>query len=391
MNAQFPNILIGIAWPCKIWACYISFCFALCSCGPQPSSGLGQRQEKLSIESPVDESQYLLKWGDLEVPLLKYANPEVYRGDLTISLPNFWDNVGFPIQLLNRGEEMKAEIVGINRMPWMRSDSVWANYPDTEDGLLPSSVVNLFRNNIRPGEFIQLRLANNTENIMVQSVIIEIEDPGAPYFPEVMVHFPYHAGELFYFQVIQEPGRRPIVRLDTAAAESKAIYELYRENLLYEIIHIPGFKTRQRLITGEEKLFKTKDIRKSVVLGQESYDWVSLPEYVDYIGAKLFWGEMEASPLSKNMSLSTFRENLSIPLNLRAAGQSLCVHSFQLIINSEAHYPVMYVSDDLTYPALQKALLQIQSASTVYFTEIIVEDKQGNRYWFPQEFAFNIW
>ena len=391
MNTQFPDIKICIGAPCKIWICCLAICSVLFSCVQQPSSDANAQQNKLNIESPSEESQILLKWGRIEIPLLKYANPEVYRGALKISLPDFWDNVGYPIQLLNKGEELEIEIVGINRLPWMRSDSVWTSYPEIENGLLPSSVVTLFRNNVRPGNYIGLRVFSKTKDIRVQSAVIEIEDPAAPYYPEVMVHFPYEVSEVHYFQVIQEPGRRPILRLDTTATESRAIYDLYRENLLYEVVHIPDFKTRHRLITGEEKLFKTKDIRKSVVLSEESTDWVSLPEYVDYVGAKLYWGEMEASPSSRNMSLSTFKQNLSIPLDLWAEDTPLCVHSFQLIINSEAHYPVMYVSDDLTYPALQKALLQIQSSSTVYFTEIIVEDKQGKRYWFPQEFAFNVW
>ena len=391
MNTQFPNIKNGVGWLCILWICCVSICSMLFSCEHKPSFDVNQPQDKLSIESPIKESQFLLKWGKLEVPLLKYANPEVYRGNLKVSLPGFWDNVGYPIQLLNNGEEMEIEVVGINRMPWMRSDSVYANYPNTEEGLLPYSVVTLFRNNVRAGDFIGIRVFSKTKDIRVQSAVIEIEDPSAPYYPQVMVRFPYHVDDVSYFQVIQEPGRRPILRLDTVAVESKAIYDLYRENLLYEIIHIPDFKTRHRLITGEEKLFKTKDIRKSVVLGRESVDWLSLPEYVDYIGAKLFWGEMEARPSSRNISLNTFRKNLSIPLDLWAEDRPLCVHSFQLIIDSEDHYPVMYASDDLTYPALQKALLQIQSESTVYFTEIIVEDEQGNRYWFPQEFAFIIW
>jgi hypothetical protein len=366
--------------------------FLVLSCEQRSAQEMPHNRKAIKgAAAPIEEDKYEIRWGSIKMPLIKYANPEVYKGKASISLTNYWFELGRPISLLKNGVPQEIELVALHRSPVNRSNFLWLNYPEHQDGQLNAEDINRLRNGLNAGDALSIRIFSKTDEVIVQSATVQIEDPAAPYHPEVDVHYPYQIEGPFGFQVIQEPGRRPVLRLDTSNEATKDIYQLYSDNLLYKIIHIPGFKTYRRLLTGEEQLFQTKDIRKSTVLGKEIVDWTSLPEFTDfqYGATQMTWGNLLAKPSSPNYDLTTFRENFNKKPVLKTGSNTLSIKSLQLIINSEEHYPVMFVTDDLSYPVLQKALHQLRTSSTVYFSQIIVEGKDSHCYLFPQSFAFH--
>ena len=345
----------------------------------------------VNINEKAESGVYTLYWGNHSISLMKYANPEVYKGSVKVSLSAFWDMLGMPIRLEQKDKSIEIELVGINRVPYQRSDSLRLSYPEFENQQLSSGDVTMFREGIEQGDVIELRVFSKFDEVKIQSAFIEIEDPNAPYVPEVFVYYQRQPEEPFSFQVIQEPGRRPVLRIDTSAEDTYKVYELYRENLLYKIIHIPGFKTHRRLLAGGEQLFKAKDIRKSVVLGKELIDWMALPEYTGEIRQSfLEWGEMLAQPSSKNYSISTFRQNVKQPLRLKMGEEELSIRAFRMIIQAKDHYPESYMADDPALPSLQKVLHLLEPATSIYFTQLIVEGKDGQCYLLPQDYAFHI-
>lgn len=353
------------------------------------------QQEAIAINTTPERgenSAYTMRWGELAIPLKKYANPEVYQGSVEVTLTEFWDLLGMPISLDKKGKKLGYELASIYREPRRRHDPLWVSYPTVEKGQLDTAIIRQFRNGVQQGEVIALRLFSTSDDAIVQSAYVVIKDPEGPYIPEVQLEYPRYRQEVFGFQVIQEPGRRPVLRIDTAAESTRAVYELYRDNLLYKIIHIPGFQTNRRLLAGGQLLFKARDIRKSAVLGKEILDWMQLPEYIAYNPreARLVWGAMEAQPSGGNYALATFRESLNKPLRLLVDGTSFTVRSFRLIVNSEARFPQAIVSDELGLPAVQKMLSQVQAASSVYFTQLIIDDGTGQCALLPQDFAFHI-
>lgn len=367
-----------------LWACQPA-------AGPAPEQP-PQRQDILNInERPEERSIYTVEWGAVRIPLAKYANPEVYHGTVEVEIGQFREIVGQELRLLKRGEEQEFELVGLQREPYTRSSPFWNAYPAFEQGRLDSSVAATFRQGIRQGDVVALRLVSKTDNTIVQSAIIKIADPFEAYQPAVQVPQPRYDGDLFGFQVIQESGRRPLLRIDTTSAATRHIYNLYRRNRLYKVIHIPGFQTYRRLLTGRDQLFHAKAIRHSELLG-EGHDWLNLPEYTAFEGAEanLEWGALTASPSSENTDVGAFKENIAQPLVLRVGERALPLLGFQLFIDSKERLPELYVADSLNTPALLRALYQVQPASTVYFDKLIVEGEQGKLMLFPAAFAFNI-
>ena len=353
---------------------------------------LPHRQDILNInKQPAGRSEFVVEWGKVKIPLLKYANPEVYGGMVEIGLEEFQQLVQEELRLLKKDKVLAAELVSIHRESQSQADPFWYAYPGFEKGRLAEDIVSTFRQGIRRGDVIALRFSSGRENIIVQSALIKIADPFEAYEPAVPVPRPRYDGDVYGFQVIQEPGRRPLLRIDTTAEATRHIYDMYRDNRQYRIIQIPGFQTRHRLLTERDRLFRNREIRQSVLLGC-GHDCLSLSDFTDFGDAEvhLEWGGMKASPSSENYCLEDFRASIPAPLHLMVGERELPIRSFHLFTHGRERQPEHYVADGLQTPALLKVLYRLQPASTAYFDKIVVEDEQGRLLVFPQAFAFNI-
>ncbi|MEQ8706883.1 MAG: hypothetical protein RIC19_23325 [Phaeodactylibacter sp.] len=342
-------------------------------------------------EETLAPSPYRIEWGSLRIPLSKFANPEVYKGEAELALDEFRTLIGQPLSVLHEGQSLPFEVVQIHREPYQRFGAFWFSYPDYTPGEgFDASVVSTFQSGIRPGNVIDLRI-DAADSIRIQYLRIRIIDPLLPYSPVVKVPHPRHTQEAFGFQVIQESGQRPMLRIDTAATHTRHIYELYQQNALYKIINIPGFRTYNRLIADRDQLFSTQEIRRTTAL-TDPIDWRALPDYMDYRGpeVELRWGQLVANPMSTNYHLWQIEGQLQQALQLFVGPRLLPIHSFQLIIAGEAQQPEMWVASSLQQTELAKRLWQLQPAQTLYVNRIIVEPEPGCLQLFPQAFAFNI-
>jgi hypothetical protein len=350
-------------------------------------------QEAIATNTqPEETTELFIHWGTAKIPLRKYANPEVYEGSVEISITEFWDLLAMPIDMKRKGKSLPFELADIYREPLSWSDSLRNNYPSLEGGQLGPDIIQKYREGVRQGDVISLRLFSTSDETIVQSAYLIITDPQKPYYPEKQVYQPRMQEDVFGFQVIQEPGKRPVLRIDTTAESTRQVYDLYKNNLLYKVIHIPGFQTQRRLLTDAHQLFNSREIRKSSVLDKAIIDWLQLPEYISYgyPSLKLGWGEMKATPSGMNQKLDFFRKQFVNQLELDIGGQKINIRGFKMIISSEQHHPRAVVADDIQHPVVQKMLSQVQPASSVYFTQLIIDGEEGQCMLLPQNFAFHI-
>jgi hypothetical protein len=367
------------------------------ACGPAPereasAEAAPQRQDiRQAREQAGALSPYALEWGGLRIPLAKYAQPEVFKGEVELELEDFRRLIGQPLRLLKHGAALEVEVASLHREPFSRFDPFWYSFPEFDGSKLGEAVAAAFRQGIRPGDRVALRLASRADSIIVQSAVLKIRDPFEAYQPEVPLPRPRYDGETYGFQLIKHEGQRPILRLDTSAASTRHVLEMYQSNRLYKIIHVPGFATRRRLLDERELLFLPTQVRRAELLGC-GHDWLSLPEFTAFGDAnvRLQWGEMRASPSSENYLLSDFHSNIPQPLRLYAGERELPIRSFHLYTHGRARQAELYVADSLATPDLLKALYRLQPASTVYFSNIIVEAEEGQLCLLPVSFAFNI-
>lgn len=363
------------------------------SCSPPKpkATPVGQAGSMPIHEASSAKSLFRIQWGALTIPLSKFANPEVYKGEVAVTLDEFKVLIGQPLQVLHKEQPLPFEVIQLHREPYQRFGPFWFSYPRyLPDQGFEASVASTLRNGIRPGNIVSLRL-DAADSIRIQSLQIRIIDPMLPYSPTVKVPHPRHTQEAFGFQVIQESGQRPLLRIDTMAADTRHIYELYQQNALYKIIQVPGFRTYNRLLADRDQLFSTREIRKTTTLAPP-LDWKALPDYMNYRGPEieLRWGTLIANPMSTNYHLWQVEGQLQEALQLFVGQEALPIHSFQLIIAGTEQQPEMWVANSLQQPELAKRLWQLQPAQTLYFNRILVEQEPGCLSLFPQAFAFNI-
>lgn len=200
----------------------------------------------------------------------------------------------------------------------------------------------------------------------------------------------HKGGEVYGFQIINEDGRQPVLRIDTTNEKTQHILALYQENKHYKIIHIPDFKTRNRLVTERESLFANKDIQQTVFLGYD-FDLYALSDFTDFIGKKveLHWGTLIANPSSENYEVDDLRAQLPSQPELWVGSKKYPVQGFHLIIASQNQKPRRFIASTINTPELHKILLKQPPLTTVYFEHVIIEE-QEQFFHFPAAFSFQL-
>lgn len=358
---------------------------------PAPKDVSNQRKDLLLFNEAPKRNPYELQWGDIRVPLQKYANPNVFSGAVEVGFDEFLKAIHGKIQLFRRDRVLDFELVNLSRRPFSWERRLWFSYPELRRGVLPDEVIERLQRGILPGEQLTLHLLTPNDSARFHPVTIRVRDPFAPYQPEVRVGALPVREAVQGFQMIQSPGKPPVLRIDTNAVATRHIYELYREDKWHKIIHIPGFRTRRRLLNAEDRLFTTKDVAKTTFITNE-YDRLTLSEFVDMDDEPLVlkWGELEAAPSSPNYRKAEFHNNQFKPLALQVGSHRLPILNFHLYVNNAQLRSQLFITDDVRYPGIQRTLAGLPPESTVYIDQIVIENEARDTLLFPVAFAFNI-
>ncbi len=341
-------------------------------------------QEK-DEEEPAD---FVLKVGNQDIKLYEIANQEVKAGGIEVDLNEFLRAIEGPIELEHLNAKKDYKIINLRKYSFETGDSrLWKPYPQLIGKRLGPVELKEIREKVGIGSGIQMRilsLADSTELF----ASLWVKNPFGGYIPPLKVRSNYFS-QVYGFQVIQKDDRPVILRIDTTKTSTKHVLDLYRNKSTYKVLHMPGFSTRRRMWRSD--LFSNKDIIKTQLL-DNPYDIILLPEYINYEPRriKLRWGKMESRLNSENYTLPFFRKNIRSEYNIWAGDTPLKIKNVHLIIKNADSRPEAIVTSDLNHPEVTKRLFRIGGDCSVYLDKIVVEDKRGNTYFFPESFAFHI-
>lgn len=373
---------------------FITFLFSNC----QQTSTSNSALVKESITStpdlhqnPTEEDNYQLSWGNVIIELEKHANPNGFKGETEIEQVEMLKNIEQPIQLLKNGAPLEAEIHTLyNNTPSRWRNSQWHPNPSKDHKNLEQEVIKKLRTGIQKGDFLVINMGSVNKDVYVAGAKIAIKDPFQAYQPKVKATWQRPSEIPFYFQVINQKGKESVLRIDTSAEESQKIYALYKDRKDYKILHVPNFKTHRRLLIDEDKLFTKYDIRRTELLG-EHFDRWKMSEYTDYYRRKttLNWGDMTAWINSENYSRDSFQLNRAKELVLKVDDKKLNIIGFDFIVKAGENAPIRFITNSLDVPEIQEQIKDLPTKSSIYFTNIIVEEKDIPLH-FPVNFSFHI-
>lgn len=381
--------LIGI--PCIFTAAFLLFVIPekyspTCLAG----TWIGQKQEMVLFKYEKQLPQpYTFQWGQLTIPLIKYANPNGYVGEFALELSEFKQILLDEIKLYRGKERLKPGTLSLLYRSSRTNEQAYINDID------PASILLMDRRsgkvyNDAVGYGDEIVLFGETEDIYLSRIQISIIDPQAGYEPAVDVPDIDHQSADFSFQLVERTGERTLVKLDSENANAAYILQLYQDSNRYEIVKIPGFRTNRRYLTHNEALL-SKFSAASFDMASNLPDVNYLPEYQNYqeLKVSLAWGNLTAAPSVNTTPEKFLMSNSNTPV-LMVGESSFKLEAFEIIIAGNKTLPLGYHADHLDYPSLRNTLSYVQPETSVYFDRIVIRDMDGALKLFPAAFAFHV-
>ena len=393
--------------------------FSACQSEPvYTSSALTQPPVKVRVKPTyeAEDRSYEAHWGDLNFPVVNDPLPANKVKQFSISKDSLLKNLYKPLSFTKGGKPMDLDVIAVvvyNRVNGQ--PSMYHFYKRNNFAVDTSSAYgNTLKHYIDSGAHISIR--GFRENIPINSVAFEVLDPEAEYRPPVYFKsLNFIEKEVFNFQLYTAMGRKTLVRLDTTAEKSKPIYQMYRDKSdLYEILHIPGFKTIRRSLKDAEKLWPSDDFTR-VNLLEKTKSWPKdlqyYPEFYEFEDKiiQLNWGALKTPSIAdkteknwkwrygpkwdgwpKKEDLYTFLTKARTkPLKLMVDKEVWTPVRFDCWITSETTEDYRFLVEDIRHPEVTKVLETLPQRSSIYIDNLLIKNKKGDIQWFPTPFAFH--
>jgi hypothetical protein len=215
-----------------------------------------------------------------------------------------------------------------------------------------------------------------------------IEDPNKIEYPE-KIETPTIADEFATFQIVINRGGKSFVRLDSTLEQNKSIIDAYKTSESYDIIHVPGFKTKMRVV---DKNMETTDVKQMAEMSQESHNInpLNLLEFYpeSEMDLRLNWGAMISMKLVGNFSFKEFERSYNREFELHYKDESLKILKYEILIPTGSGLYQRIQTDSNNYYKILELLSKVVPLSTIYVDNIILE-KDSEKWLLPHQFSYS--
>lgn len=373
-------------------------------------------QQKVRIKPTykAEDRQYKAYWGALELPVVNEPLPPNKAKQFVISRDSLVENFYKQMYFTKGGKRMKLDLIAVVIYNSTGGTSMY-HFNDEDDFTVEEGWVGE-----RIMEFVEygahFSLRGFVDNVPINSVAFRVEKANDAYHQPVYFK-PFFGSEIdtFGFQLYRSVGRKTIVRLDTTAASTTSIYDMYKDKTdKYEILHIPKFKTVRRYYSDTEKLWPSNDFSRLTFLEKTKdlpLEMEQFPEFFDVKDKTIYleWGT-EKSPNIKielnHRQRKVWRfippDSLSVEAHqelvnrisqtdpyLMVGDEKYTLARFDCWMTSEDGADVRLVTETIRHPEISNILKNIPKRSSVFFDNLLIKNKDGELVWFPMSFVFN--
>lgn len=340
----------------------------------------------------AQSSRYRLKVGSLNIPLKLVAPPSTYNGRIEVYLEDVSANINKEFQLLDGDTPMYGSQLIMYFLPTKReqgSNLISHTITLAKGAKIPDDVLKTISEKMSAGDNITIQTVGTEGAVLVNSAAIYIKDPTQPYRPPVYPNYNNDA-DIFSWQIVGNL-KKSLLKADTTVPENKKIVGMYKDKTKYDLMHIPGFHTKNRFIKAGENFWSDNEISKT-----ENFSSLKLKPYYMYpeyavaqeYAVNMRWGKINASPLSQNTTAELFKESCKNPIEIATPKDFIQLQQFEMIIVPDRGETIRYIVDNIANPKIQEVLSKVTNRTTIYLQNLMVKNEKSELLFMPMVFGF---
>jgi len=215
-----------------------------------------------------------------------------------------------------------------------------------------------------------------------------IEDPNKVEYPK-KIDEPLMTKEYADFQIVINRGGKSFVRLDTALIKNRKIIDSYKNSESYDIVHIPNFKTKMRVVDKQTEASDVK-VMTEMKHGTREINPLKLLEFYpdNDTDMRLSWGAMLSMKSVGNFSYKEFERSYNNEFVLFYGDEKLPILKYEILIPKGSDLYHRIQTDSNNYYKILELLSNVEKISTIYVDNIILE-KDGQNWLLPHQFSYS--
>ena len=338
-------------------------------------------------------TDFSLKVGKLVIPLKIVKGPtNYYKGRIEVFKDDVIENLKEEISKLNKdkpfyGDKILIYFASHNQQPG--TNVISCQLDMKEHTKIPADILTSIIEKLEPKDNISFQSLGSNDTVAMSNVIIYIKDPNQTYRPPKFPSFSTDKG-VYSFQLVGGL-KKNLLKVDSTVESNKKLVAIYSDKKKFDLMHIPGYRTKNRYIKITDSFWPEDEIEKKVSFSkQDLKPYYPYPEFAleNEASSILKWGKMSASPISSSNSVESFNANINLPLEISIPNTKLNIVQFEMIVVPDIGVTTKYVCDNISQPEVQEVLKLVENHTTVYFQNFMVKDDAGKLLYFPMVYAF---
>lgn len=373
-------------------------------------------------DKPQSKNNYKLSLGNFTTPLIE-NNYYDYYAIRFCSMAEIFENLTKRIKLTRDDIPVYEGNILINLFNYSSTDQTNVYYKSIfssdvrlsleENTVIPKFYADSILNNIDSLSLLQLsftgaKLSNTIGTVKLvpfgkdfkldpKNELVYCYAEKAKYVREVPIDLSqqfvsqsHTTSDIYKFQQLELDGKQ-FLKLDTTEKSIKTFFNYYRHNPQYQIIHLPGFRTKDRFKKGTDDLYGDSSGNWINLISDPKLDYPHLYEYTTSQDSdiQILIGDInykdKRSYYQKSWFLNNFQKGLEISV---LEGKFKPIYLEVLVSDSTgAKY---YRTDNLSNPGFKNLINDFPDLFKVYIQNIIFIDKKGRKTRIVNGYGFSV-
>ncbi|GEM_PF-3894532 len=339
------------------------------------------------------QNSYKLQVGEIKIPL-KMVTADNFNGRVELYKEEALSAISGTISIYNNGTPVLGKRLVLYYMPNKRDQSqglISYTLDLDKDSKIPQEILNSIKDKLDVSDNITFQTVGEANGFAINSAALYIKDPNQPFKAPIFPQF-NNDSEIFSWQLVGNL-KKSLLKADTTVAANKSLVAIYKNKSKYDILHIPGYTTKQRYIKAGEDFWPADDVSSTINLSklktQPIYMYSEIAVAQEY-SVSASWGSMNAAPISQNHSVQVWKENYGKPFNINVPSTAITLEQCELIIVPDRGEVFRVIAQKWDDPKLLDIFSKIEDRTTIYFQNILVKNDKGLVVHLPMVFGFLI-